>query len=98
MSAQAKNKRRYAVVDGHRVLIKPWRGVDGFEVKWTDSCTGCFESEDGHPCGEYPIHPQHGCYIGAGCHECGYRGVRVQYHWVALDAEEAERKGVPVCA
>jgi hypothetical protein len=93
-----KKKRRYAIVDGRRVLIKPWRGVDGYEVKWTDSCSGCFECEDGHPVGDYPRHPKHGCYIGAGCEECGYHGVTVRRHWVALDAAEAERKGVPICA
>jgi len=38
------------------------------------TCSGCFNSEDGYPCGDYPTHPKHGCYIGSGCRECQGRG------------------------
>ena len=34
------------------------------------SCSGCFESEDGNPVGDYPMHKNHGCVIGYGCKEC----------------------------
>lgn len=88
-----KTKRRYAVIDGRRVLVVRWRGVDGYEVKWTASCSGCFESEDGYPVGSYPRHPKHGCYVGAGCPECGYHGVRVHCGWGALDGEKGNGGG-----
>jgi len=78
-------RRRYGIVDGRRVLIQRFRGCDGFYVKWTASCSGCFESEDGYPNGDYPRHPKHDCYIGAGCRECGYRGVRRRVEWVPMD-------------
>lgn len=71
---------------GHRVdrRRKYWRQGDQVlvEIKWVGSCTGCYESEDGYPCGEYPVHPKHLCYIGAGCDECGYHGVVRQGAWV----------------
>jgi len=44
------------------------------ETKVYRSCTGCFESEDGHPVGNYPKHPKHRCYVGSGCRECQGRG------------------------
>lgn len=50
--------------------------------RWTDTCSGCFESEDGHPIGHYPRDPKHGCYIGAGCDECGYTGKVRRVMWL----------------
>ena len=38
-------------------------------------CTGCYESEDGHPVGNYPHSEIFGCELGSGCHECGGLGV-----------------------
>jgi hypothetical protein len=35
------------------------------------TCTGCYESEDGHPVGDYPYSENLGCDLGAGCSECG---------------------------
>jgi hypothetical protein len=46
---------------------------------FTHSCSGCFESEDGHPVGEYPWDDKAKCYVGAGCKECGYTGKRRTY-------------------
>lgn len=43
---------------------------------WTESCTGCRETEDGHNVGHYPWDSKAGCYVGAGCEECGYTGKR----------------------
>ncbi|WP_257817994.1 hypothetical protein [Burkholderia glumae] len=40
---------------------------DGF---WR-SCSGCHETEDGHPVGKYPYSAILKCYLGAGCSECG---------------------------
>ena len=59
-------------------------------ARWTDTCSGCFESEDGYPIGSYPIHPKHNCYIGAGCSECGYTGLRRQAYWCPHTKELAE--------
>jgi len=44
--------------------------------EWTESCTGCRETEDGQNVGDYPWDSKAGCYIGAGCDECGYTGKR----------------------
>lgn len=44
--------------------------------EWTTSCSGCFETEDGHPVGHYPWDAKHACHVGAGCPECGYTGKR----------------------
>lgn len=35
------------------------------------SCSGCYETEDGHPTGPYPFSESFGCYLGSGCSECG---------------------------
>ncbi|MGX5887837.1 hypothetical protein [Burkholderia gladioli] len=40
---------------------------DGF---WR-SCSGCHETEDGHPVGKYPYSAILKCDLGAGCSECG---------------------------
>lgn len=44
--------------------------------EWTTSCSGCFETEDGHPVGEYPWDAKAHCHVGGGCSECGYTGKR----------------------
>ncbi len=38
-------------------------------------CSGCHESEDGHPVGKYPYSKIFRCDVGAGCHFCGGLGV-----------------------
>jgi hypothetical protein len=40
---------------------------DGF---WR-SCSGCHETEDGHPVGDYPYSDILKCDLGGGCSECG---------------------------
>lgn len=35
------------------------------------SCSGCHESEDGHPVGSYSYSKLFGCALGGGCSECG---------------------------
>ena len=44
--------------------------------QWTTSCSGCLETEDGHPVGKYPWDEKAKCYVGSGCEECGYTGKR----------------------
>lgn len=53
-----------------------------FELySFTDSCSGCYESNEGYNTG-YPVHPVHKCPIGNGCSECGYHGVVRNSYWV----------------
>jgi len=60
--------------------------LEGAVCGWR-SCTGCLESEDGHPVGDYPYSPEFGCQVGAGCSECGGLGVTWEYYSKAgLDA------------
>lgn len=42
---------------------------------WWRSCTGCLDSDDGHPTGHYPYSDIFKCRLGGGCHECGGLGV-----------------------
>jgi hypothetical protein len=37
-------------------------------------CSGCHETEDGHPVGKYPYSEALGCSLGNGCSECGGLG------------------------
>jgi hypothetical protein len=57
-------------VDPERVAYVVAEG-DG---NWV-SCTGCYETEDGHPVGDYPHSPVFNCAVGGGCGECGGLGV-----------------------
>jgi len=59
-----------------RVRVAIHNGFEGYWSTFTMTCSGCFSSVDGHPCGDYPTHPKHHCYVGSGCDECGYHGVR----------------------
>jgi len=61
--------------------------IDGrwcIKVKYYDSCSGCFESQDGQPVGLYLIHPKHKCYKGNGCKECAGHGVKLMEAWVPI--------------
>lgn len=82
-------RRKYATTDDG----KPEEYFDGallFELaQWTDSCSGCRETEDGHNVGEYPWDDKAKCYIGAGCDECGHTGKRRRAEWVPV-CEEAK--------
>jgi hypothetical protein len=35
------------------------------------SCSGCYDTEDGHPTGPYSYSRVFGCALGSGCSECG---------------------------
>lgn len=47
--------------------------IDPDDGRWV-SCSGCYETEDGHPVGDYPHSPILCCALGAGCSECGGLG------------------------
>jgi hypothetical protein len=75
-----RRRRYYANDDGKpepEDSMYPGESVFVF-CEWTTSCSGCLETEDGHPVGRYEWDAKHSCYIGGGCHECGYTGKRRQ--------------------
>lgn len=66
---------------------------DGF---WR-TCSGCHETEDGHPVGHYPFSAILNCDLGAGCSECGGIGAvwdNTDYGAMAdaWDAQEVARE------
>lgn len=75
--------RRYRWIDAdrddgtkRRVLVVPFKGWDGYVVRWTEDCFGCTE---------------HGEYGGKqwgpfGCEECGYTGKRRRTEWIPFDS------------
>jgi len=55
-------------------------------LTYVSSCTGCCELGDyGSGSENYETHAVHGCLVGAGCHECGYHGVRRTGMWFDLE-------------
>ena len=71
------DRRRAYYFNNDKKLMQYLGGGPVFTYgSWTQSCSGCFETEDGHPVGRYPWDKKHQCYIGAGCSECGYTGKR----------------------
>jgi hypothetical protein len=64
------------------------------------TCTGCYESEDGHPVGHYPHSKILGCALGGGCSECGGIGAvwdttdyaaMADEGWAQMQREQAEK-------
>jgi hypothetical protein len=54
---------------------------------WT-SCSGCHDTEDGHPTGPYSYSSVFGCALGSGCSECGGIGAvwdNTDYEAMAAD-------------
>jgi len=76
--------RRYRMDDlGVRRRVVVHNGVEGYNMEWTDSCSGCFEG--GENLGQAPHYPYDAkaqCYVGGGCDECGYTGKRRRRAWV----------------
>lgn len=71
---------------GHRRLVVVFDGRDGFEVRFTTSCSGCFgPGEYGGREHDYEYDPKARCYLGSGCNECGYTGKRRRVEWVPFD-------------
>lgn len=50
-------------------------------------CTGCYDTEDGHPTQKYAYSPALQTDIGCGCHECGGLGA---VWWHMTDEELAQ--------
>lgn len=69
--------------------------IDPNEGRW-QPCSGCYETEDGHPVGDYPHSPILGCVLGGGCHECGGLGAvwdTINYNDFAADPLQAATGG-----
>lgn len=50
-------------------------------------CTGCYDTEDGHPTQKYAHSPTLQTEIGCGCHECGGLGA-VWWHMTDEEVED----------
>lgn len=74
----------------HRVVLLD--GVEGFIVRGTATCAGCFEPGDymgnAHL---YGYDAKACCYVGSGCDECGYTGKRRWREWVPFNLSEDPR-------
>lgn len=85
----ATSPTRYRLLDDdgkrRRVKVVVHRGFEGFVVRWTDSCSGCHETEDGYSVGSYEYDAKAQCELGAGCDECGHRGKVRRAEWVPFD-------------
>lgn len=75
----------------HRAKVVEFGGELGMEVRWTDSCSGCFEFNEGLGLDRYQFDSKAGIYLGHGCEECGYTGKRRQVDWVPLPNEAVVR-------
>lgn len=53
-------------------------------------CTGCYDTEDGHPTQKYAFSPALQTSIGCGCHECGGLGA-VWWHMTDEEVEDFAR-------
>jgi hypothetical protein len=60
------------------------------------SCSGCHDTEDGHPTGPYTYSQVFGCALGSGCSECGGIGAvwdNTDYEAMASDLGVTEAVG-----
>jgi len=70
-----------------RVVLQD--GVEGFHLTFTRECRGCCElGEYAGLAHRYDFDAKASCYIGSGCHECGYTGKRRDVLWVPFSYEE----------
>jgi hypothetical protein len=51
-------------------------GVPHETVRWTESCSGCLETNEGVVPAGYEWDEKARCHRGTGCRECGYTGKR----------------------
>lgn len=68
-------------------------GVAGYHETYRTSCSGCYEAgEYGGNEHLYPYDHDAGCRRGAGCGECGHRGLRLSTVWIPFDALPAPHR------
>ena len=91
MTVEARERIRYKPIPGSvgkRVRVVMHLGFEGFVVRFTDSCSGCFEAGDYMGNAHYYDYDDKAqCHVGSGCHECGYRGKVRRREWVPFDHE-----------
>jgi hypothetical protein len=79
-----------------RMLLEHQRSLDNLEGKdaaligvssvmqesggWWKNCSGCYDTEDGHPTMDYAFSKTLGCAVGIGCTECGGLGAVWEYY------------------
>lgn len=71
----------------------PLKKIDGELcrlAKWTDSCSGCFEFNEGIGLSHWDMDKKHNIYLGSGCHECGYSGKKRHSMWVPVKYDELD--------
>ena len=65
------------------------------------SCSGCYDTEDGHPTGNYSYSAVFGCALGSGCSECGGIGAvwdNTDYEATAKDWDKADQSPATIAA
>ena len=67
---------------GDTLNVEAFREVTTENGGWWYPCSGCHESSEGVPTGEYSKAMQ--CHRGSGCRECGGLGA-VWHEWTAFD-------------
>lgn len=76
LGGRVDHRKAYFFTDNAEAL-EMFGGGPVYEYgEWTTSCSGCLETEDGHPVGSYPWDEKAKCRVGSGCEECGYTGKR----------------------
>lgn len=91
LEASLSSQQEEAVpVDAERIReVIAEESAGGAAVGWM-SCTGCHETTEGAETGNYPYSKAFGCYVGAGCSECGGIGVVWEY-WSKDTLDDMER-------
>lgn len=62
------------------------------------TCSGCYETEDGHPVGEYLYSHAMQCPLGSGCRECGGLGAywdNTDYAQMAAEMRQEDEVAAP---
>ena len=77
--------------EGQRRKVVLNEGHEGFIAEWTDVCSGCFEYNEGYAPMGAVWDPKAKCFIGAGCHECGYTGKVRHRMWIPFDITAWDR-------
>ena len=74
-------------IDGSLHKVVELDGVEGYEVEWTDSCSGCYETDEGCPLPGAQYDEKARCHLGMGREECWYTGKRRRREWVPFDID-----------
>jgi Na+-translocating ferredoxin:NAD+ oxidoreductase RNF subunit RnfB len=70
---RADRRKRYKIIDGEVCEL----------ARWTQSCSGCYETIDGSPFAGTE-RDKNGISLGSGCGECGYHGKVRMTAWVPV--------------